>query len=227
MVLGARMLPGEVAFRIDNKEVTLAAIVGRIVHAEEFESNLSYHIYDGSGEIEVRTFSKDMPHVKKHKPEWQTGVYVRVFGHLRNVNNSVQLIGYRIEKIEDTNELTLHWLESVHTHLYNVHGPFDDGSSASQQPQHQPQQLAMGDGQGTFADNMESMLTEMQSAILNIILQYANHKSGASYEDIAQGLRVNGFQIANHELRPIVELLMNEGHIFNTLDANHFKPTSV
>ncbi len=53
----------------------------------------------------------------------RTGKYVRVIGHLRSFMNSRSILAFRIQVIQDENEITYHFLDVIHTHLYNTRGP--------------------------------------------------------------------------------------------------------
>jgi hypothetical protein len=48
---------------------------------------------------------------------------VRVIGHLRSFMSKRNVMAFRIIPITDFNELTMHFLEVIHAHLYNTRGP--------------------------------------------------------------------------------------------------------
>ena len=43
--------------------------------------------------------------------------YVRVYGNIRSFNNQRGMTAFRITRVEDMNELTMHLLEVIHSHL--------------------------------------------------------------------------------------------------------------
>ncbi|KAL3701791.1 hypothetical protein R1sor_019813 [Riccia sorocarpa] len=45
--------------------------------------------------------------------------YVRVFGHLHNLEGTINLIATKIRPIEDFNEVTFHFLEVIYVHARN------------------------------------------------------------------------------------------------------------
>lgn len=216
--------------RVDNREVTLVTLLGRITSVQELESNIVLVLTDGTGEIEARLFSKNGRFVDRHKAEWIPGLYVRVFGQPRLFSNTMQINAYRFERITDYNDLTLHFLEVIRAHLLNLYGPLDDGtyraetapSALGTAAQHMP--VAQIGGAGSLFPGLN--LEPLQEACLSIIQNHAHSSTGIGLQDLHAYLHSAGFsQVLQHQLREVVVFLANEGHIFYTIDENHFKPT--
>ena len=51
------------------------------------------------------------------------GTYVRVYGHLRQWQKSLNVVAFRIKPIEAFDEVTYHNLEVIRVHLHNTRGP--------------------------------------------------------------------------------------------------------
>lgn len=220
--------------RVDNREVTLVTVLGRILSVQELENNIVLVLTDGTGSIEARLFSKNGRYVDRHKAEWTPGTYVRVFGQPRLFSNTMQINAYRFERIADFNDLTLHFLEVIRTHLLNLFGPLDDGTyrgengtGAQQQQQQQMQQQMVGGQTGAGGSLFPGLnLEPLQEACLSIIQNHAHSSTGVGLQDLHAYLHSAGFPgVSQNQLREVVIFLANEGHIFNTIDENHFKPT--
>ena len=50
------------------------------------------------------------------------GVYVKVFGQLREFQGHKNVNAFEVYPIVDFNEVTFHMLETLHVHLINTHG---------------------------------------------------------------------------------------------------------
>ncbi len=53
---------------------------------------------------------------------YREGSYVRVFGNLRSFNGKRHFAGFKVQPINDFNEVTHHLLEIIYVHLYNTRG---------------------------------------------------------------------------------------------------------
>ena len=63
--------------------------------------------------------------------------------------------------------------------------------------------------------------------VLNFFTQYDSADddgTGLSLEFVANGLRSEG--MAEQDVRAAVDFLANEGHLYSTIDDNHYKSTA-
>lgn len=82
-------------------------LVGRIIHAEEAATCLSFKLDDGSGTLDVRYWvdSDDSELMQQNKAQWRVDAHVRIHGHVRSFNGERQVVAYSIRTITDFNEV--------------------------------------------------------------------------------------------------------------------------
>uniref|UniRef100_A0A672QPL1 Replication protein A C-terminal domain-containing protein n=1 Tax=Sinocyclocheilus grahami TaxID=75366 RepID=A0A672QPL1_SINGR len=150
------------------------------------------------------------------------GSYVKVSGNLRSFQNNRSLVAFSVRVLEDMNEVTSHMLEVVNAHMQ----------------QSKPQSMMMGGGAGTNMmptahasmsstgsySGASMMLVNGLSANQNQVLSLiksCHEPQGISMQDLKQKLSSMSVTV----IRQIVDFLSNEGHIFSTIDEDHFRST--
>ncbi|KAJ8289247.1 hypothetical protein COCON_G00019060 [Conger conger] len=130
------------------------------------------------------------------------GTYVKVSGNLRSFQSHRSVVAFSIRPVEDMNEVTSHMLEVVRAHML------------------------LGKTQGTQggysgANDMSSNgLSPAQNQVLSLIRSCPDPQ-GIHIQDLKQ--RLSGMSIAL--IKQAVEFLCNEGHVFSTIDEEHFRST--
>uniref|UniRef100_A0A8C2AXI0 Replication protein A2 n=1 Tax=Cyprinus carpio TaxID=7962 RepID=A0A8C2AXI0_CYPCA len=137
------------------------------------------------------------------------GSYVKVSGNLRSFQNNRSLVAFSVRVLEDMNEVTSHMLEVVNAHMQ----------------QSKPQSM-MGGGTGT--NMMPTAQTSMSStgsysgASMMLVNGLSANQNQASQKCfIVQDIK----SVKQHLNSQIVDFLSNEGHIFSTIDEDHFRST--
>ena len=64
--------------------------------------------------------SDDPEYIAGLKEKWAVGNYVRVYGHLREVQGQWQMPAFSMRPLTDFNELTFHLIECIKTHAERV-----------------------------------------------------------------------------------------------------------
>uniref|UniRef100_A0A3B5KSK4 Replication protein A C-terminal domain-containing protein n=1 Tax=Xiphophorus couchianus TaxID=32473 RepID=A0A3B5KSK4_9TELE len=149
------------------------------------------------------------------------GTYVKVSGNLRSFQNHRSVVAFSVRTLEDMNEITSHILEVVHAHM------------ALGKPQTMVRKCLMpmlqqGPGMtaGSYAGTNEiplmviNGLSGNQNQVLSLI-KGCPDPQGISIQDLKQ--RLNGISLT--VIKQAVEFLSNEGHIFSTIDEDHYKST--
>lgn len=177
------------------------------------------------------------------------GIYVRVVGNLRTFQGKVSLSAFAVTPIEDFNEVTHHFLDAIYVHCYNTKGPLNGGAGAGagasagnpfgapaksgfdvpvgQQAWNQGGgaylgQSGMGGGGGMDYGMMDSNFSPEQKAILDVLGRCTSDR-GLKIDQIFADLRG---QMSEDQLRGALNYLTSEGHVYSTIDENHFKRTA-
>nr|XP_028598584.1 replication protein A 32 kDa subunit isoform X3 [Podarcis muralis] len=146
------------------------------------------------------------------------GTYVKVLGHLRSFQNKKSLVAFKILPLEDMNEFTTHLLEVVNAHMI-----LRKGNMPMSMKMPQPVGLMGMGNTSSYGGNGAlpvSGLTAHQTQILNLI-KSSTSAEGISLQDLQSQLR----SINLPTLKKAVEFLSSEGHIYSTIDDEHFKST--
>lgn len=228
------------SFQIDGVDVHNVTVVGKIVSATEQSTCLIYKIDDGTGKVEVRFWidSDDSELLNRNKAEWQVGTYVRVTGQLRTFQGQRNIVAFQIRPVTDFNEVTYHLLEVVYAHLHRTNGMKATGAPAAAGmpgsgaagmvpgmttpgPAAKPSIPAMGAG----GIGMGSGMDPCQQMVLSVFnSEYARSRDiGVGFDELCQNL--NG-QFTPAQIRQAVDFLVNDGHVYSTIDENHFKSTA-
>ncbi len=224
---------------INGQEIHLVSLVGCIVHIEEKSTKTVYMIEDGSGRINVDIFvdAEESPLKRQWREACTEHTYVHVFGKVNTFNNNRTIQSNGMQPISDMNEITLHFLEAIYSHLYHTKGPLrphhggvggkiEQGVGVSGSNQFSGGGFDKGYGAANYggeggAGYADGDLTPAQLKVLHIF----NQDSSDQGLTVAQVQRALGGQIAPLEVGQAVELLNNDGHLYTTTDEYHFKST--
>jgi len=194
----------------------------------EMSNNLNYKVDDGTGTIEVRIWvdqdGTDYASQKKH--EWFLGVYVRIVGNLRAFSNIRRVVAdHSLIPIVDYNELTHHFLEVVHYHVKTnglKKGESNNFLSMKSDNNQQTYSSPYSKQQVQIVTSNNS-LNELQQQINNLVSMNQGDR-GFAIQDIVNTLTQDnlGDEVS---IRKVVQYLIDEGHLYNTIDEEHVAVT--
>ncbi|KAL6053286.1 hypothetical protein STEG23_009381 [Scotinomys teguina] len=204
-------------FKIGNVEISQVTIVGIIRHAEKAPTNIVYKIDDmTAAPMDVRQWV-DTDDASGENTVVPPETYVKVAGHLRSFQNKKSLVAFKIIPLEDMNEFTAHILEVINSHLMlsKVSSQLSAGKPSISNP-------GMGEP-GNFNGNNfmpANGLTVTQNQVLNLI-KACPRPEGLNFQDLRNQLQ----HMPVASIKQAVDFLCNEGHIYSTVDDDHFKST--
>ena len=170
----------------------------------------------------------------ERRAAWKEGAVVRVIGQMRAFNNNKSIVAYAIQPIADFNEYTFHFIEVVHTHLRATRGPPPSvvppaysgaalggaaGASYGAVPAARP---GAPPGQMYAAPSSGGSLEQLVLSFFQT--KGEESETGCTIDDVAQALSNNG--ATPEQVRSLVEQLVGDGHLYSTIDDDHFKATS-
>jgi len=215
MMLKADHNKADDMFNYDGVDIHMVTFVGVINEITEASTSVTYKIDDYTGPaMSVRKFIQEGEDDASSVP--QTASYVRVFGHLRSLNDQRNVIAFAVTPLKSHNELTVHMLEVIRAQLKLKKGVTTPGGMA-------------GAAGGSFSngatngltgnDSVMSGLNPAQQTIFNA-LKKSTSDIGMSITEISKNVNLSVVQI-----RSAIEFLSNEGHIYSTVDDEHYKLT--
>ncbi|XP_076827922.1 replication protein A 32 kDa subunit [Brachyhypopomus gauderio] len=217
----------EDVFRAGEVEVAQVTIVGIIRSTDKSMTNIQYKVDDMTwAPMDVKQWvDTEDPNVDSSVIPPNT--YVKVSGNLRSFQNNRSLVAFSVRPLEDMNEITSHMLEVVQAHMLlskpqTTMGGGAVGLNSSMGPVSRPGMSGMGmsgsySGAAALANNG---LSPNQNQVLSLI-KSCPEPQGISIQELKQ--RLSGMNIT--VIRQVVDFLSNEGHIFSTIDEDHFRST--
>lgn len=204
-------------FKIGDVEISQVTIVGIIRHAEKAPTNIVYKIDDmTAAPMDVRQWV-DTDDTSGENTVVPPETYVKVAGHLRSFQNKKSLVAFKIIPLEDMNEFTAHILEVVNSHMML-------SKANNQASVGRPSMSSAGMGEpGNFSGNNfmpANGLTVVQNQVLNLI-KACPRPEGLNFQDLRSQLQ----HMPVASIKQAVDFLCNEGHIYSTVDDDHFKST--
>ncbi|XP_017336314.1 replication protein A 32 kDa subunit isoform X1 [Ictalurus punctatus] len=140
------------------------------------------------------------------------GSYVKVVGSLRSFQHHRSMVAFNIRCLDDFNEITSHMLEVIQAHLHSDSSSYsrmNNETSTIINTSHASDPATIG-----FTANQRQVFTLIKSCPL---------AEGISMECLRKSLKY----LSLYDIRTCLQFLINEGHIFSTIDDFHFKSTNL
>lgn len=215
------------AFRVGDVEVAQVTIVGVIRSTDKSMTNIQYKVDDMTGApMDVKQWvDTEDPGVDSTVLPPDT--YVKVSGNLRSFQNHRSVVAFSVRPLEDMNEITSHMLEVVQAHMALCKPQSMSSAGGTMNinttPISRPGMGNMGSMGGSYMganDMVNNGLSANQNQVLSLIRSCPDPQ-GISVQDLKH--RLSGISIS--VIKQAVEFLSNEGHIFSTIDEDHYKST--
>ncbi|XP_040909722.1 replication protein A 32 kDa subunit-like isoform X2 [Toxotes jaculatrix] len=200
-------------FAICDWQLNQVSVVGVIREYSPSVTNILFSVDDMTGPpISVKQWvnAEDSGLMMFASP----GTYVRVTGNLRSFRGERSLLAMNMRCIKDLNEITSHMLEVVQAHMQLFRKVFDVNMNTTLTS------LSGRSGGGDPVDISPKDLFTNQDRVLHVIRKFSPD-DGISFHDLKTHLD----SLSEADLRSALTFLVNEGHVFSTIDEHHFKST--
>lgn len=218
--------------QVDGREPHQVQLVGQIRNINKQSTNTTYQIDDSTGVIEVKWWQQT-------DSGFQQNQYVRVVGRINIFQGKRSINAFKVFPITDFNEVTCHFLQVIEAHIYATTKA--SGAQAStlqtgfQQQTVQPTAMAgVGGTAPTYQANAgmgemameENSFSPMQQQVLNAIKQFdeSGADEGVKIDVVMKHLDPSGQKV--NEIREAIGFLADEGHLYSTIDEEHYKATT-
>uniref|UniRef100_A0A3Q3WMD9 Replication protein A C-terminal domain-containing protein n=1 Tax=Mola mola TaxID=94237 RepID=A0A3Q3WMD9_MOLML len=192
-------------FAVCDLELNQVSIVGIVRGFTPFVTNMQYSVDDMTGPpLCVKQWLNEEDWSLTSVPP---GTYVKVIGSLRNFSGQRSVLAMNIRCIKDLNEITSHMLEVVQAHMLLFEKVLKGlrESSLKVKPKH--------------PDRPQVVLSSIAHKVLRVIRRSCVLAEGISLQDLKSQLDY----LSMRDIRASLVFLVNEGHIFSTIDEHHFK----
>jgi replication factor A2 len=236
---------------VDGVHVHQCTVVGLVTSVRQLQGALEFTIDDGTGSCDLNYWeesSGSMPSNSAALPgtggkgisgDLREGIYVRAVGNLTSFAEKPVVEVISAQPITDHNELTFHFLNVIRTHLHNT-----QGSLESKLPSANAAAAVGGAGQAfggagvhtsnvaiqnnVYADpgnSVPDIGADIADPVARVVLHAINI---ATQQNSTTGISMSDLlnQLSNHseqQVRDGLRLLQSEGHVYDTVDDQHFK----
>ncbi|XP_016974446.1 replication protein A 32 kDa subunit [Drosophila rhopaloa] len=192
-------------------QYAMACVVAIVRNIETSSTKITYTLEDHSGRMDAHYWLEEGDALKA--PEVMLNNYVKVYGTTRSQGGQKTLMVFKLLPVLDPNEVCTHLLEALNAR-YRAEDYQNKGGSSGVAPS----------GTGSISDFTASQssaivsgLDPKQQAVFQAI------KSNVSEEGISRKeLKAKFSHISDSELTNIVDFMISEGHIYSSIDADHF-----
>ncbi|BGP53939.1 hypothetical protein JCM8202_006133 [Rhodotorula sphaerocarpa] len=212
-------------FFIDGAEVKDVTVVACVRNIANNSTAVNMLIEDGTGQIDARWW-KD-PAAEDAQEEPQLDTYVRIIGSLKTFSNKRHITANRFRAITDHNELLFHAVECVYVHKFYVEGP--PGGAKMQDVTHQTFDAGANPYAGGAATTSVQEVYNDLPTLQRSIMQYVstrNQAGDAGEEGIHVEAVCRSVGGEEREVRQEIANLIEEGHLYETIDESHILPTA-
>jgi replication factor A2 len=189
-------------------------LVGQIINIQEQATNMTFLIDDGTGKIEVRTWldpDDQNDYMVINKSTWAEKMYVRVVGNLRSFMNKRSVVAFRIQTINDFDEITFHFLEVLYVHL-----SFTRSVSSIPVSSTAPSFNNYTNSSNNSYNNFQ--FGGILNSMIMQVIKSTREPNGVSVGTIAERLGRS-----NAEIKDALESLSGEGHVYVTNEEDRYQ----
>ncbi|KAF8350645.1 replication protein A subunit RPA32 [Amanita rubescens] len=207
---------------IEGSEVGQVTLVAHIISIQVQATNRIIGLDDGTGRVEARCWVDSTADDETEK--WagiEENTYARVTGGLKSFGNKRYINALHIRPIKDPHEVYYHMVEAINASLVLERGaPPAPGQENTTRSGANRDTSAYTAQSYSNAGGMEqyNQLPPLQRSIIKFIIDNTKGDEGVHVAAILRALNTD-----RSKVDAAIEKLLDEGHIFTTLDDSHFK----
>ncbi|EPS98543.1 replication protein A subunit RPA32, partial [Fomitopsis schrenkii] len=221
-LLNATQAHSDAEWTIDDAEVGQITVIGQVVSINSQTTNCVYWLDDGTGRMEARHWVD--AGTDEDSERWggiTENVYIRAMGSLKSFGNKRYINATHLRLIKDHNEINFHFLEAFTVELILQKGPPLRPSEAGSRGA-----IANGSANASAYDPPSSSATRMepyahlpsiQRRIVEFMMNQPQQSEGIHVAAVARHIGGDA-----HAISEALDRLMDEGHVFTTMDDSHF-----
>ncbi|CAG4956043.1 replication protein A 32 kDa subunit [Colias croceus] len=211
---------GDDGINIWGTPIQIVSIVARVRNIKVQSTKITYTIQDMTGRMKAVLWidQEAMEEDDKCSPQVQVNDYIQIYGNVRANKGKNVLMAFKIMPITDVNAILFHYLQCINNR-YKMEADskkVKDMDTTSNFTNNVPANSLAGMDTGSV-----NGLNQRQMMVYNLI-RASTLEQGISKEDIYATLKD---KMPSVEFENILELMCNEGHIYSTIDEEHFRAT--
>ncbi|GIY19627.1 replication protein A 32 kDa subunit [Caerostris darwini] len=208
----------EETLSIGSMSAKIVTFVGVVTKTDAQTTKITYVFTDHTGpSIDVQLWLGETEEQNKKVHEIEENCYARVTGAVRTLKGKGHhVIAFNVRPLQHLNELTMHIAEVIHTSM-------SVAVMDKQKPSFNSNSLLpsgmMESSTDTF-DAASRKLTKPQQLVKHAIIN-CKDEQGIDVREL-----YNNLQSLNRQtIQEALDFLSNEGHIYSTIDEDHYKST--
>ncbi|XP_026735029.1 replication protein A 32 kDa subunit-like [Trichoplusia ni] len=221
IVIRQALHSGDDGVKIWGTEIQIVSIVARVRNIRMQSTKITYTIQDITGRMRaVLWLDQEADEDDKAAPKVQVNDYVQVYGTVKTNKGKKVIMTFKVMPVTDVNAITFHYLQCIHNKVKmeadskkekvtNNNSTFQSGLPANSM---------VGVTESTGSVNG---LNPRQMMVFNLI-RASTQEQGISKQDMYSTLKDRMSQV---EFENILEWMCGEGHIYSTIDEEHFRAT--
>ncbi|CAH2096249.1 unnamed protein product [Euphydryas editha] len=212
---------GDDGIKIWGTEIQIVSIVARVRTIKVQSTKITYTIQDITGRMRaVLWLDQDSmdDDSDKSSPKINVNDYIQVFGNVKTNQGKKVVMAFKIMPVTDVNAITFHYLQCINNKLKMEADSKKEkinGSSSFTSALPANSMVNMTDNSSINGLNARQMM------VYNII-RTSTLEQGINKQDIYTSLKD---RMSNVEFEKILQWMWNEGHIYSTIDEEHFRVT--
>ncbi|TDL21528.1 replication protein A, subunit RPA32 [Rickenella mellea] len=209
---------------LDNHELGQLTVVAQVISIQSQTTNKVYYIDDGTARMEARYWMDTTDGSDNDKLDGANteNKYIRVTGTLKNFGNKRYITATHIKPLKEPYEIFFHLFDAMTVTLALQRGPPPKPGEASRA-------AAPGANGTTSASAYTSSaptgaandpfagLPPLQRKIVEFIKAQPHSDEGVHVAAIARAVATDA-----HKISEALDQLMDDGHVFSTIDESHF-----
>jgi len=206
---------GEEGLKVEGIEVGTLVVCGEIKSVDDAETKTTFHVDDGSGQVECVLWKDESGNKDKDPDSVITqGTNVRVIGSVRSQQDKRYIMVFRVTSVMSEEELDAHKIEIEHSKLLIKR--MNDKENAAIGGN-----FGLSNSMVGSAPSGNSFGNAKQDSVYRMVAA-CEREEGIGRDELLSALKS---KMSKTELDEALEFLSNEGHVYSTTDEDHFKTT--
>ncbi|KAM3965187.1 replication protein A2 [Aphomia sociella] len=220
IVIKQALHSGDDGIKIWGTEIQIVSVVACIRNIRPQSTKITYTIQDITGRMRaVLWLDQDaMEEDDNSAPKVQVNDYVQIYGNVKTNKGKKVLMAFKIMPVTDVNLITFHYLQCINNKVKMEADSKKEKIVSNNVSSGLPANSMVG-----ITDNNQSVngLNARQMMVFNLI-RASTLEQGISKDDMYTTLKD---RMSKTEFEQILDWMCGEGHIYSTIDEEHFRAT--
>jgi len=206
---------------VEGMEVGMVTVCGKVNTVERAATKTTYHLEDNSGTLEVVQWVDEGSAGAEHNE----GDEVKVVGSVRTQGEKKHVMAFKISAVSCKAEWDAHLLQVVYSKLKlrQLNQGSNGGAMDFQTTGLTNSMMGGGLGMGSSsAPSSGQSFGHKNYDLVYALIKSSTEEQGVDRDHINQQVRT---KMSKQEMDAALDYLSSEGHIYSTIDEDHFKTT--